>query len=180
MCVWRGVCAFLFDDEQHARRESPPFLVPPNTQHTRAHALDALRLPANNTQQRRTHTHTHTPRKKKQDLDLLLRTAGVRNLVLVGITTDVCVSTTMREANDRGYEVLLLLLLLPPRVFGGGGARHTHTHTHAHNPFHKKTPPSPPRPPPPPQQTLTPPPCSRCCCCATRAPRPTRPTTTRR
>jgi nicotinamidase-related amidase len=42
------------------------------------------------------------------DLDLLLRQKGVRNLVLTGITTDVCVHTTMRDANDRGYECLLL------------------------------------------------------------------------
>jgi nicotinamidase-related amidase len=42
------------------------------------------------------------------DLDLLLRTRGIRNLVLTGITTDVCVHTTMRDANDRGYECVLL------------------------------------------------------------------------
>ena len=42
------------------------------------------------------------------DLDMVLRLRGVRNLVITGITTDVCVSTTFREANDRGYECLLL------------------------------------------------------------------------
>ncbi len=42
------------------------------------------------------------------DLDLLLHRHAVANLVLTGITTDVCVHTTMREANDRGYECLLL------------------------------------------------------------------------
>jgi nicotinamidase-related amidase len=42
------------------------------------------------------------------DLDLLLRNRGIRTLVVTGVTTEVCVHTTVREANDRGFECLVL------------------------------------------------------------------------
>ena len=37
-----------------------------------------------------------------------LRANGISHLVVAGVTTEVCVQTTMREANDRGYECLLI------------------------------------------------------------------------
>ncbi|WP_020209567.1 cysteine hydrolase family protein [Gilvimarinus chinensis] len=42
------------------------------------------------------------------DFEHILRTRQVRHLILLGVTTDVCVSSTMREANDRGFDCLLL------------------------------------------------------------------------
>jgi biuret amidohydrolase len=41
-------------------------------------------------------------------LDEMLRAHGITHLLLAGVTTEVCVQTTMREANDRGYECLLV------------------------------------------------------------------------
>ena len=38
----------------------------------------------------------------------LLQTRGITHLVVAGVTTEVCVQTSMREANDRGYECLLI------------------------------------------------------------------------
>lgn len=41
-------------------------------------------------------------------VDALLRAHGIAQLVFAGVTTEVCVQTSMREANDRGYECLLV------------------------------------------------------------------------
>jgi nicotinamidase-related amidase len=42
------------------------------------------------------------------DLETLLRNRGITQLVVCGVTTEVCVSTTVREANDRGYDCLVV------------------------------------------------------------------------
>jgi len=42
------------------------------------------------------------------DLDHILHNRGIRSLIVCGVTTEVCVNTTVREANDRGYECVVL------------------------------------------------------------------------
>jgi biuret amidohydrolase len=42
------------------------------------------------------------------DLDSLLKNRGITRLIVCGVTTEVCVNTTMREANDRGYDGVVL------------------------------------------------------------------------
>ncbi|MEV4421003.1 isochorismatase family cysteine hydrolase [Patulibacter sp. NPDC049589] len=42
------------------------------------------------------------------DFELLLRTAGITHLIVCGVTTEVCVHTTVREANDRGFECVVV------------------------------------------------------------------------
>lgn len=42
------------------------------------------------------------------DLDQILRSQGIKHLLITGVTTDVCVHSTLREANDRGYDCLVV------------------------------------------------------------------------
>lgn len=42
------------------------------------------------------------------DFKLLLDVRGIKNLVICGVTTDVCVSSTMRDANDLGFDCLIV------------------------------------------------------------------------
>jgi len=42
------------------------------------------------------------------ELELMLRNRGIDNLFVCGVTTEVCVNTTVREANDRGYRCIVL------------------------------------------------------------------------
>ncbi|WP_419468240.1 cysteine hydrolase family protein [Avibacterium paragallinarum] len=41
------------------------------------------------------------------DLHLILQNRGIKTLIVCGVTTEVCVNTTVREANDRGYECII-------------------------------------------------------------------------
>ena len=42
------------------------------------------------------------------DLQVILRNRGIQQLVVTGVTTEVCVNTTVREANDRGFDCLVV------------------------------------------------------------------------
>ncbi len=42
------------------------------------------------------------------DLELMLRNRGIDTLFVAGVTTEVCVNTTVREANDRGFRCIVL------------------------------------------------------------------------
>jgi nicotinamidase-related amidase len=42
------------------------------------------------------------------DLDAMLKNRGITQLIVCGVTTEVCVNTTVREANDRGYECIVV------------------------------------------------------------------------
>jgi biuret amidohydrolase len=42
------------------------------------------------------------------DLDAILKNRGIAQLIVCGVTTEVCVHTTVREANDRGYECVVV------------------------------------------------------------------------
>src|SRR6202790_153197 len=44
----------------------------------------------------------------KTDLELMLRNRGIDTLFVAGVTTEVCVNTTVREANDRGFRCIVL------------------------------------------------------------------------
>jgi nicotinamidase-related amidase len=44
----------------------------------------------------------------RTDLDLILNDDGIEYLLVCGVTTEVCVNTTVREANDRGYRCIVL------------------------------------------------------------------------
>lgn len=43
------------------------------------------------------------------DLDVILRANQIKTLIVMGVTTEVCVHTTVREGNDRGYHVSLFV-----------------------------------------------------------------------
>ncbi len=59
------------------------------------------------------------------DLDTILKHRGIRQLIVCGVTTEVCVNTSVREANDRGFDCLVLedcVRIVLPGIPGNGAA----------------------------------------------------------
>ena len=56
------------------------------------------------------------------DLELMLKNRGIETLLVCGVTTEVCVNTTVREANDRGFRCIVICRLL--RVLLSGVPRY--------------------------------------------------------
>ena len=59
------------------------------------------------------------------DLELMLRNRGIDTLFVAGVTTEVCVNTTVREANDRGFRCIVLATAAPP-IFRNSTSRPRH------------------------------------------------------
>src|SRR5215471_17072015 len=57
------------------------------------------------------------------DLHAILGNRGIQQLIVCGVTTEVCVNTTVREANDRGYDCLVLPRVSEGRTRDGQGTR---------------------------------------------------------
>ena len=67
------------------------------------------------------------------DLHAILQNRGIQQLVVTGVTTEVCVNTTVREANDRGYDCLVVsdcCGIVLPRVPRNGTAHDCRTRRH--------------------------------------------------
>ena len=71
----------------------------------------------------RSSTSPARARSTRPTCSAILQNRGIENLIVCGVTTEVCVHTTVREANDRGYRCIVagrLLRLVLPGVSRGG------------------------------------------------------------